>query len=37
MTPTYAATKSPIDLDIAKPGIYSCFNQTLGGPMGSPV
>lgn len=32
VTPTLAATKSPIDLVIASPGTYLFFNQTLLGP-----
>jgi len=34
MTPTLEATSSPNDLVIASPGISSCFNQTLNGPIG---
>ena len=36
LTPTDAATKSPRDLDIAKPGMFSFLSQTLYGPSGLP-
>lgn len=36
ITPTVAATKSPTDLLIARPGTFWVFNQTLAGPTGSP-
>lgn len=37
ITPTLPATASPRDLAIARPGIFSCFSQTLNGPTGSPL
>jgi hypothetical protein len=37
ITPTDAATRSPKDLDIARPGIFSFFSHTLCGPIGSPL
>jgi len=36
ITPTYYATKSPKLLDIASPGMFSYFSQTLLGPIGFP-
>ena len=33
ITPTLAATRSPIDLDIASPGVCSFLNHTLEGPI----
>lgn len=37
MTPTWQPTVSPNDLAIARPGISSFLNQTLGGPILLPV
>ena len=34
ITPTLLATSSPKDLVMARPGMSSCFNQTLRGPIG---
>jgi hypothetical protein len=34
MTPTREATSSPNDLDMARPGMSSCFSHTLKGPTG---
>lgn len=36
MTPIFLATISPIDRLIAKPGIFSFYNQTHNGPTNSP-
>ena len=35
-TPARYATKSPKDLDIANPGIFSSPSQTLDGPIEFP-
>ncbi len=37
VTPTLTAHKSPMLLDMAKPGMFSCLCQTLGGPKASPL
>jgi hypothetical protein len=37
VTPTLTATKSPMLLLIASPGMFSCLCHTLAGPNASPL